>query len=133
MRTVEELEAKLAEPSAHLVRDIAGLEGDLLILGVGGKMGPSLARLAKNAIRQAGLNKKVIGVSRFSSGGLKEELERDGIETISADLLNEQELARPSRCEECHLYGRNEIRYHGKRIFQLGNECLFARPCGGEV
>jgi nucleoside-diphosphate-sugar epimerase len=92
MKTIDELEAKLAEPSEALIRDISGLDGDIMLLGVGGKMGPSMARLALNAIRQAGINKKVIGVSRFSSGGLREELEAAGVETISADLLNEQDL-----------------------------------------
>jgi nucleoside-diphosphate-sugar epimerase len=92
MKTVEELEAKLAEPSEDLIRDISRLDGDILILGIGGKMGPSLARLAKNAIRKSGSTKKVIGVSRFSSGNLQEQLEADGIDTITADLLNENEL-----------------------------------------
>ncbi|MDB5084986.1 MAG: epimerase [Bacilli bacterium] len=92
MKTLSELEAKLAEPSHTLINDIAELDGDILLLGVGGKMGPSMARLAVNAIKQADVNKKVIGVSRFSSGGLKEELAACGVETISADLLNEREL-----------------------------------------
>ncbi|GIP32723.1 NAD(P)-dependent oxidoreductase [Paenibacillus sp. J2TS4] len=92
MKTVQELEAKLAEPSAALVKEIAELDGDIMLLGVGGKMGPSLARLAMNAIKEAGVSKKVIGASRFSSGTLKEELEADGVETITVDLLNDDQL-----------------------------------------
>ncbi|SEN13469.1 NAD-dependent epimerase/dehydratase family protein [Lihuaxuella thermophila] len=92
MNTVKDLEAKLAEPSASLISELKKLDGDLLILGVGGKMGPSLARLAKNAIDQAGVDKKVIAVSRFSRGSLQKELEQDGIETIAADLLDEEQL-----------------------------------------
>jgi nucleoside-diphosphate-sugar epimerase len=69
------------------------LEGDLLILGVGGKMGPSLARRARRAIDLAGVGKRVIGVARFSNGGLARELESAGIETIQSDLLNEGALA----------------------------------------
>ncbi|MGI2294795.1 NAD-dependent epimerase/dehydratase family protein [Paenibacillus sp. GXUN7292] len=92
MRTVEELEAKLATPSEALIKDLADVEGDIMILGVGGKMGPSLARLAVNAIREGGLNKRVIGVSRFSSQEARNELEAAGVETITCDLLNDEEL-----------------------------------------
>src|SRR5690606_9963125 len=92
INTVEELEERLSTPSAALINDIAKLQGDILILGVGGKMGPSLAKLAKRAINEAGVDKKVIGVSRFSEPALKEDLEAAGIETISIDLLNDEEL-----------------------------------------
>jgi len=92
MRTVEELEAKLAEPSAALIEDMKRIDGDIMLLGVGGKMGPSLARLAMNAIAAAGVKKRVIGVSRFSSGGLREELEAAGVETIACDLLDDAAL-----------------------------------------
>ncbi|RAP77768.1 NAD-dependent epimerase/dehydratase family protein [Paenibacillus montanisoli] len=94
MKTVEQLEAKLAEPSDALIQDIKQIEGDILLLGAGGKMGPSLARLLINAIRIAGVSKRVIGVSRFSEPGLKERLEADGVETIACDLLNDAELQR---------------------------------------
>ena len=71
---------------------MATLDGDILILGVGGKMGPDLARLAKHAIDKAGIRKKVIGVSRFSEHGLQDELEQEGIETYNADLLKDDQL-----------------------------------------
>ncbi|MFE6798659.1 NAD-dependent epimerase/dehydratase family protein [Paenibacillus chitinolyticus] len=92
MKTVQELEAKLAQPSEALINDMANLEGDIMLLGIGGKMGPSLARLAMNAIKEAGVDKKVYGASRFSSGGLREELEGDGIKTFAADLLDDEQL-----------------------------------------
>ncbi len=91
-RDVQELENKLAEPSAELLSDLAAVDGDIMLLGVGGKMGPSMARLAVNAIKQAGLKKRVIGVARFSSEGLRNELEKSGVETIAADILNDNEL-----------------------------------------
>jgi nucleoside-diphosphate-sugar epimerase len=71
---------------------MAALNGDILILGVGGKMGPALARLARSAIDKAGVHKKVIGVARFTEAGLQEELESVGIETYRADLLDDQQL-----------------------------------------
>ncbi|RBL91463.1 NAD-dependent epimerase/dehydratase family protein [Chitinophaga flava] len=83
----------LLQPSAALVAEMAALEGDILILGVGGKIGPSLAKLAKQAIDKSGVPRKVIGVSRLTEPGLKEQLEQDGIETIAADLMNEEDLA----------------------------------------
>ncbi|RPF54278.1 NAD-dependent epimerase/dehydratase family protein [Aquisalibacillus elongatus] len=92
MKTVEELEAFMTSPSEELVEDLRHLYGDLMILGVGGKMGPTLAKLAKRAFDQLDSQQKVIGVSRFSSGNLKEELEAEGIETISCDLLDDQAL-----------------------------------------
>jgi len=70
-----------------LINDIAKIDGDIILLGVGGKMGPSMAKLARRAITQAGINKKIIGISRFTEAGTREELEADGIETIAADLV----------------------------------------------
>lgn len=92
MNQLEKLELELVNPSESLIADIAKIDGDIMILGVGGKMGPSLARLAKRAIDKSGINKKIIGVSRFSQESSKQELEKEGIETISADLLNEDHL-----------------------------------------
>ncbi|MFD1140036.1 NAD-dependent epimerase/dehydratase family protein [Larkinella insperata] len=93
MNDLQALEQELIKPSPALVSDLYELDGDILILGVAGKMGPSMARLAKQAIDQAGIQKRVIGVSRFSDKQMQGELEADGIETISADLLNEADLA----------------------------------------
>lgn len=84
-----ELEALLSRPSEPVVRAMAALDGDLMILGVGGKMGPSLARLARRAAHEAGRSSmRVIGVSRFSSPALRDELTGEGIETIACDLLD---------------------------------------------
>jgi nucleoside-diphosphate-sugar epimerase len=117
MNTVEQLEAKLAEPSDALIEDLAQTEGDLLLLGIGGKMGPSMARLALNAIRKGGLNKKVIGASRFSSSGLREELERDGVETIAVDLLNDTELQRLPDVENLIYMAGNKFGTSGNESF----------------
>ena len=92
MTPLEKQYQELLEPSGQLISEIAELDGDIMILGVGGKMGPSLARLAKQAIDKAGVKKKVIGVARFSEKGLEEELNRDGIKTIRADLLEDEDL-----------------------------------------
>jgi len=85
---------KLLEPSDALIADAGKLEGDIIILGVGGKMGPDLARLARRAADMSGKKIKVIGVARFSEPSLKNELEQNGVKTISADLLDETQLAK---------------------------------------
>lgn len=93
MGNIHDEVAALLQPSPALVAEMAALEGDILILGVGGKIGPSLAKLAKQAIDQSGVPRRVIGVSRLTEPGLKEQLEEEGIETIAADLMNEADLA----------------------------------------
>ena len=92
MKELELLYQKLLQPSDALLADMAKLKGDIMILGVGGKMGPALARLSKQAVNKAGVNKKIIGVARFSEEGLQKELNEQGIETYQADLLNEDQL-----------------------------------------
>lgn len=92
MQKVELIYNKLLQPSNDLVAEIAELDGDILILGVGGKMGPALAILAKQAVDKAGVNKKIIGVARFSEPSLQEELNSKGIVTICADLLEDDQL-----------------------------------------
>ncbi len=117
MKTIMELEAKLATPSEALIKDLASVEGDIMILGVGGKMGPSLARLAANAIREGGLNKKVIGVSRFSSQEARNELEEAGIETITCDLLDDKELQSLPHCDNIIYMAGNKFGTTGREHF----------------
>ena len=89
----EALEEFMTRPSAELAADLARAPGDLLILGVGGKMGPTLARLAKRAAP----GRRVIGVARFSERGLREKLEAQGIECIACDLIERAALERLPR------------------------------------
>lgn len=92
MRTTAELEERLARPSAGLVDDLGKLDGDILILGAGGKLGPSLVRLALNATRAAGDEWRIIAVSRFSEPGLAEALAGEGATVVPADVADEQAL-----------------------------------------
>lgn len=93
MKDIRQSYDRLLLPSDDLIADVKALDGDILILGVGGKMGPALAKLAKQAVDKAGVNKKVIGVSRFSQPGLPDELKQLGVETYNADLLEDDQLA----------------------------------------
>lgn len=92
--TENELDDALSRPYAEDKAAIRALDGDLLILGVGGKMGPSLAIRAARAAREAGANLRIIGVSRFSTPASRHQLEDGGVETISADLLDPDQLAK---------------------------------------
>jgi nucleoside-diphosphate-sugar epimerase len=139
------LDDLLSEPTDEVVAALRAVEGDLLILGVGGKMGPTLARLGRRAIERGGLPARVIGVSRFSEPGLDQKLREAGIETIAGDLLDdtflEQLPAAPNvvfmagrkfgstGAEELtwamntHLPGRVAKQYRSSRlvIFSTGN------------
>jgi nucleoside-diphosphate-sugar epimerase len=91
---VDQLEDLLSEPTEGVIETLARLEGDLIVLGVGGKMGPSLARMARRACNAAGVRRRIIGVSRFSSGPLEGQLRSWGVETVRCDLLDPEQLAR---------------------------------------
>ncbi|GAA3689267.1 NAD(P)-dependent oxidoreductase [Nonomuraea antimicrobica] len=92
MRTTAELEERLARPSAGLVDDLSRLDGDILILGAGGKLGPSLVRLALRATGAAGRERRIIAVSRFSEPGLAETLAAEGATVVPADVADERAL-----------------------------------------
>jgi len=94
IQSVEQLEDLLSEPTAGAVAAMGRLKGDLMLLGVGGKMGPTLARMARKASELAGVSRRIIGVSRFSSGTQQESLQRHGIETIGCDLLDEAAIQK---------------------------------------
>lgn len=94
IRNEDELEAALSAPNEADIESARQWDGDLLLLGVGGKMGPSLALRAAKAAKLAGTGYKVAGVSRFSDQRSRALLEEAGVRTISADLLDEDSLAR---------------------------------------
>jgi nucleoside-diphosphate-sugar epimerase len=101
--SIEALEDFMTVPSEALVADLARTPGDIMVLGVGGKMGPTLARMAKRAAP----DKKVIGVARFSEKGVREELARVGVDTISADLLDRAALEKlPKAANIVFMAGR---------------------------
>jgi len=86
---VGELEDFMARPSQALIDDLAAVDGDIIVLGAGGKMGPTLARLAKNAAP----DRKISAVARFSDPDVETSLNGFGIETHRADLLDRDAIA----------------------------------------
>ncbi|WP_181346955.1 NAD(P)-dependent oxidoreductase [Thalassobacillus sp. CUG 92003] len=115
MKTISELENFMTRPSNELKRDLAKLDGDIMVLGVGGKMGPTLMRMIKRALDEIGSDKRVIGVSRFSKGNLEKELQGYGMETIAADLLDDQALHSLPEV-------KNVIYMAGNKFGTVGNE-----------
>jgi nucleoside-diphosphate-sugar epimerase len=102
-RDVEHLEEVMTSPDPQVVGEFGELDGDLIILGVGGKIGPTLARLAKRAAP----NKRVIGVARFSEAGLRQKLTGWGVECIEADLLDRSQIeALPKAANVIFMAGR---------------------------
>ena len=85
----EALEERLSRPSASLTRQLAAVPGDIVILGAGGKMGPSLARMA----RRADPTRRIVAVSRWSDERVAQRLRDDGVETHRADLLDPRAVA----------------------------------------
>ena len=110
---VAHLEDVMSTPAAELGADLNRLSGDILILGVGGKMGPTLARLAKRAAP----GKRVVGVARFTEPGLREKLEAWGVECIACDLLERDEVERLPRME-------NVVFMAGRKFGSGGREDL---------
>jgi nucleoside-diphosphate-sugar epimerase len=114
---VAALEDFMSEPTPALVADLARAGGDIMVLGVGGKMGPTLARMAKRAAPA----RRVIGVARFSDPGARATLERHGVECITCDLLDRAALQRlPNVADGV----RNLVFMAGHKFGAAGNPSL---------
>lgn len=98
INTESELEEALAQPTDADLECVARLQGDVLILGAGGKMGPSLARRVHRAVTQTGSRSRVMAASRFSSPVVRAGLEADGIQTFVCDLLDASRIAALPDC-----------------------------------
>lgn len=143
IESVEALEHLMTEPDDALRSDLDACPGDILVLGVGGKMGPTLAIMAKRAAP----TRRVIGVARFSEHGLRERLEAAGIECIAADLLDRNAVsALPDAANVIFMAGRKfgskgredltwamnahvpaliGERYAGRRIVAFSTGCVY--------
>jgi nucleoside-diphosphate-sugar epimerase len=149
-----QLEDALSEPTPQLIDTLARYPGDIIFLGAAGKMGPSLARMARRASDASGTKRRVIAVSRFSSGG-EDAFTAYGVETIRCDLLNDAEVVSlpdtpnvvymPGRkfgstgdegttwAINCYLPSVVCKKYAKSRIvaFSTGNVYAFTRPGSG--
>ncbi|HEY9294682.1 MAG TPA: NAD(P)-dependent oxidoreductase [Microlunatus sp.] len=106
VRSVDELEELLSRPGPELIKDLSGLDGDLVVLGAAGKMGPSLVRLAVRAVQAAGTGARVHAVSRFSSAGSAQAMRETGAEVIAADVTDNAALrSLPDAANVIYLVG----------------------------
>src|SRR5262245_28827490 len=85
-----QLDDSLSEPTEKLIDSFRHLAGDILILGAGGKMGPTFARMARRALEAAGKRSRVLAVSRFTNNELAHDLTSHGIEIIPGDLFDSE-------------------------------------------
>jgi hypothetical protein len=116
MITNNEIDDMLSRPWNETVDFIKNLDGDIAVLGIGGKMGPTLGRMIKRAAEVGEVTKRVVGVSRFSDKTLKKRLESWGIECFPADLLNKEEVKKIPLC-------KNVIFMAGRKFGESGTEC----------
>ena len=115
--TEADLETRLTDPPDYLVEIFRKLPGDVLVLGVAGKMGPTLARMAVRANDAAGTKRNVIGVARFSNPEEQSKLEAVGVKTIKGDLLDEKFVASLPAAP-------NVVFMAGMKFGSTGNESL---------
>lgn len=113
----ETLNSMLTEPSAALVEDLKRLEGDIMVLGAGGKMGPDICVLAKKASVLGGSDRKIYAVSRFSDAAAAERLRSHGVTVIAADLMDANALQALPDC-------KNIIYMAGRKFGTNGTEYL---------
>ncbi|MEX0643246.1 MAG: NAD-dependent epimerase/dehydratase family protein [Pirellulales bacterium] len=117
IENVEQLEDLLSDPTERAIECMARVEGDLILLGVGGKIGPTLARMARRASDAAGMRRRIFGVSRFSSTPAEAQLRQHGIDTIRCDLTDPAQLDRLPDVP-------NVVFMAGMKFGSTGNESL---------
>ena len=128
--TTEALEDNLSCPTDSVVATLSKIEGDLMFLGVAGKMGPTMARMAVRASEIAGMKRRVIGVSRFSDDAAEAKLNSVGVETIKGDLLDRDFLASlPEVPNIVHMTGMKFGATGGESLTWAMNVHLPAMVC----
>lgn len=117
IKDVAELEEVLSTPSPELIEEMSTWDDGLIVLGAGGKMGPTLCRMAANAFREAGSPHTVTAVSRFSDPEEKAKLEAAGVKTVSADLMDPKAVAELPDA-------KNVVYAAGRKFGSTGSEWL---------
>lgn len=113
----EILNERLVTPSQGLVNDVASIDGDIMVLGAGGKMGPDICILAKRAAKAAGVKKTVYAVSRFSDPIAVQRLEQEGVTVVRMDLMTPGAMEALPDC-------KNIIFMAGRKFGTNGSEYL---------
>ena len=108
IETVAELEAQLSQPTAGVLETLRAINGDFMVLGAGGKMGPTLARMLRRGLDQIGHSeRRITAVSRFSTASTVQDLQAHGVATISCDLMDPAAVqALPSAANVIFMTGQ---------------------------
>lgn len=153
--TDHDIEQLLSRPTPGAIATVKALDGDYMVLGVGGKMGTSLAVMLRRALDAAGKSAKVYGVSRFSRPEAKADLEKFGIIPLACDLANPEQVAQlPEVANVEYLAGQKfgtdsapdetwiqncvvpafvARKFHASRIVVFSTGCVYPfSPTGGE-
>jgi hypothetical protein len=125
-----ELDEILSRPTKDLVKMISGLDGDILFLGVAGKIGVSMAIMAKRAVDLSGKKKRVIGLSRFSQEYQKKLLEKQGIEIIQGDLIDPEFVKGLPKIKNIFFLAGMKF---GAEVINLGRKLLSSRIGSGSL
>jgi nucleoside-diphosphate-sugar epimerase len=112
-----QLQEVMTEPPPRLIEMVRGIKGDFAILGIAGKMGVTLGITLLRACGDAGVKKRIVGISRFSDPDSRKQLEDVGLETISCDLLKQEQVASLPKIE-------NVIFMAGKKFGTTSSEDL---------
>jgi nucleoside-diphosphate-sugar epimerase len=130
IENVEQLENLLSEPSAAAVEALERAPGDVVVLGAGGKMGPSLAHMARRASDSAGTPRRIIAASRFTNGQLRAQLQDVEVETIACDFTDARQLdALPDAANVIFMTGLKFGASGNAAAMALMNEELPQRVC----
>ena len=125
--SVEELEELMSRPSPQLVEFVRDLEGDIMILGAGGKIGPSMARTARRAVDSAGVDKQVIAVDIAPLDALKSH----GVQTIACDLLDIRAVEALPRCANIVFMAGRKFGSTGSEHLTWAMNCIVPRHVAG--
>ena len=130
MNSSQELLERITRPSPRLIDDIAKISGDIMIVGAGGKVGPSLAVTARRACEAAGLTKRILAVSKLDDPAAAETMRHWGVQVVEADLLDSQQLdALPEMDNILFLAGRKFGTYKNQTDTWAANVLLPAKIC----
>ena len=130
--TDDELLESLSQPSDALVRELAALHGDLIVLGAGGKMGPSLTLMARRALDAAdgGRRREVVAVSRWSDAAMRQRLLDAGVTVLSADLRDRTAVAALPRVSNVMFMAGQKFGTGGDPAETWGMNTVVPAWCG---
>ena len=128
IHTEQELEELLSRPSPADIEAMRALEGDVVIIGAAGKMGPSLAIRARRASDEAGVKRRIYGVARYSRPHVAEQLHEAGIEVVRSDVLEPAALERLPDAPNVIYMAAQKFGTTGAEHLTWAHQHLSARP-----